>query len=175
MENKNVDPEVGIDKGEDIIPGKVIGDPKDENPEETITVPKAKFTSMQRKAIAYDANKEKPAPLPTREEPVDEGLKKDVESLKSAEQKRQFGYAHGLSPEETDKVFQISGGKPTDETLKDPFVIAGLEALRAAKRVAANTPGSSSGAKLYGGKPFNELSKADKQKAWEDEMKGVKI
>lgn len=152
---------------------KVDPDVDPETGEELIKVPKSKFTAIQRKAIAYDAGKKSGKPLPAEQAtPVSDEVIKDVATLKSAEEKRQYGYQHELSPEETDKVFQLAGGKPTVETLKDPFIIAGLEAMRASKRVDKNIPGASRGAKLYGGKPFAELDKAGKQKAWEEQMQG---
>lgn len=140
--------------------------------EETVTVPKKTFSAIQRKAIAYDADKKrKPAPtLPADQATPADELVQDVKTLKDAENKRQFGFANSLSPEETDKVFQLAGGKPTAETLKDPFIVAGLEAMRAKKRLESNTPGASHGAKLFGGKKFSELDPAQKQKEWDKQM-----
>lgn len=84
-----------------------------------------------------------PEPLQTPKKEPDVELHKTVAELALAEKKRQFGYANGLSPEETDAVFRINPS-PTKETLEDPFVQGGLNNLRAKKRVDNNTPSSNS-------------------------------
>jgi hypothetical protein len=104
--------------------------------------------------------------LQTPKKEIDEDTKKTVANLALAEEKRQFGYSNGLSPEETDAVFRINP-KPTKETLEDPFVKGGLEAIRAKKRVDNNTPNSSSrSAQPFTVKP--DASPAEKQKAHDD-------
>ena len=110
--------------------------------------------------------KPKPEHLQTPKKEIDEDTKKTVASLALAEAKRQFGYANGLSPEETDAVFRINPN-PTKETLEDPFVKGGLEAIRAKKRVENNTPGSSSRSP----KPFTvkpDASPEERQKAHDE-------
>lgn len=107
-----------------------------------------------------------PKPLPTKKVEHDDELKNTVAGLALAEEKRQFGYQNGLSPEETDAVFKINP-KPTKETLEDPFVKGGLEAIRAKKRVDSNTPGSNSRSP----KPFTvkpNASPEEKQKAHDE-------
>ena len=103
--------------------------------------------------------------LQTKKEPDDE-LKKTVADLALAEKKRQFGYANGLSPEETDAVFRMNPN-PTKETLDDPFVKGGLASIRASKRVSDNTPGSDSRSP----KPFTvkpNASPEERQKAHDE-------
>lgn len=102
-------------------------------------------------------------------EPND-ALLKDISELKLAEQKRQFGYENGLSPEETDKVYQMSNNKPTKEILEDDFVKAGLNAIRAKKRVAENTPTPSGRSVTVKGKQFGDLSRDDKIENFGDYM-----
>lgn len=146
-------------------------DEDEESAEDTVTLPKSEFTKMKRKAIAYDS-KGKPArqKLPAKNEEI-ESIRKDVSDLKLERQKRQFGFEHGLSPDETDKIFQLNPN-PTKETLEDEFVKAGLAAIRAKKRVAANTPGSSASAPRFApGKKRSEMTSAEKQAAHEEFMK----
>ena len=110
--------------------------------------------------------KPKPEPLQTTKKEPDDELKKTVSDLALAEKKRQFGYANGLSPEETDAVFRINPN-PTKETLDDPFVKGGLASIRASKRVSDNTPGSDSRSP----KPFTvkpNATPAEKQKAHDE-------
>lgn len=144
----------------------------EETPEDTTDY---KAEAAKWRAIAQRNRVKASQPLQTKQEPVDEDIIQTVKGLEMAEKKRQFGYENGLSPEETDKVFQISGGKPSKKTLEDPFIKAGIESLRASKRVEANTPSSSTSSKSYGGKSFSELDPKEKQKAWEEQMKGVRV
>lgn len=138
----------------------------DEEPEEEefVKIPKDKFKKMQHKAMAYDASKNKP--LSTRDS--DDPIVKKVEKLETIEAKRQFGYENNLSPQETDFVFRISGGKPDKKILEDPFVKSGLEGYRASKRVAENTPGSSSKSPIFQGKKYDDMTEDERRKAFEE-------
>lgn len=109
-----------------------------------------------------------------KSEPYDEEIIKDVQYLKTLEQKRQYGYEQGLSPEETDFVFKFAGGTPTKEILENPFVKSGLEGFRASKRIENNTPGSSGASPVFGDKSFSDLSEEDRAKAFESRMKQIK-
>lgn len=105
----------------------------------------------------------------TKTEPSDEVLK-DISELKLAEQKRQFGYENNLSPDQTDKVFQLTNNKPTKEILEDDFVKAGLQALKSKQRVENNIP-SPNRVVTVKGKSFSELSRDDKISNFGDYMK----
>ena len=92
-----------------------------------------------------------------------------LSKLELLETKRQFAWENNLSPEETDKVFSLTRN-PTKETLKDPFIQAGLEGLRALKRVAEATPSTSGRAKKYEGKSFDELSIDEQKQNYSDHV-----
>jgi hypothetical protein len=119
---------------------------------------RAKKAEAEAKALRGSAE-------PTLEENAGESedtLKSDVESLKLAERKRQFGYEHGLSPDETDAVFKLSPN-PSKETLDDPFVKGGLESIRSQKRVNDNTPqpgGASQ--RIQPEKPIGEMDRSER-------------
>jgi hypothetical protein len=132
---------------------------EDTDSEDVVTVSKKDFTKMQRQALAYQANKAKPAL--TRPKEADPELKKDVDDLKQERVKREFGYRHNLSPEETDQVFRINPS-PNQDTLKDPFVMGGLERIRAQKRIDDNTPSSSGKAFSVGGKTWEEMDQTER-------------
>jgi len=128
-----------------------------------------KSEALKYKAIAQRyANKKKEGGTPAPKQalaPQNDDLRSTVQELKLAEQKRQFGYANSLSPEETDAVFKLNSN-PTKETLNDDFVKGGLQAIRSKKKVEDNTPRSSrsSGFKL----PQKEaITAEDKQEAFE--------
>lgn len=113
---------------------------------------------------------EKPLEAKATKEPEDDDLTARLSNLELSEKKRQFGHEHGLSPDETDKIFSINSN-PNEETLKDPFVKAGLDALRRSKRVEENTPSSSAKSSFVSSKKFKDLSPEEKQAEWESLMK----
>jgi hypothetical protein len=131
-----------------------------------------KAEALKQKAIAQRLAKkvstqpvEKKQDLPTE----DFDVKKTVKELQLAEKKRQFGYEHGLSPEEADAVFKINPN-PTKDVLEDPFVKGGLSAIRAKKKVEDNIPKSSRSASFQ--LPKKEgVTAEDKQKAFEEYLK----
>lgn len=101
-------------------------------------------------------------------------IEKRISNIETIEAKRQFGYENSLSPEETDLAFKFANGKPSKKTLIDPFFKAGLDGIRAAKKTAANIPGSSRRSPSYNAKPFSELTKEDRKKQFEDRIKGAR-
>lgn len=132
-----------------------------------------KAEALKQKAIAQRLAKkakevsqpETTQDLETPKKDVPDDIRKTVADLALAEKKRQFGYQHGLSPEETDAVFMFTPN-PTKETLTHPFVEGGLAKLRSKKRVEENTPSSSS----RSGTPFAvkaDATPAEKQAAHE--------
>ena len=100
-------------------------------------------------------------------------IKETVKNLQLAETKRQFGYQNGLSPEETDHIFKMTSN-PTKETLEDPFVKGGLQAIRSKKRVEDNTPSLSSRSPRFELPKKEDLTPDDKQKAFADFMASKK-
>lgn len=123
------------------------------------------------KAIENAKKKTKLAPQPSKnnQAELDDDVVKDVQFLKLAEKKRQFGYAYGLSPEEADKVFSFNPN-PDADTLKDPFIQAGLQAIRKQRKVQNNTPSSSAKATFIGD-DFHKKSDAEKQQEFEKYVK----
>lgn len=107
-----------------------------------------------------------PTPTPT-EKPADEVVVR-LSKLELEAEKRQFGYAHGLSPEETDKAFAFAKGsdmKP-DEVLKDDFFKKGLDALRAQNGQASATPHASRRLPKVEGKTFAEMTPEQRKANW---------
>jgi hypothetical protein len=131
--------------------------------------------ALKQTAIANRLKKKLSQPIIPKQEPkIDDEIVKDVNYLKQVEAKRQFGFEHNLSPEETDYAFKFSGGKPTKEILEDPFFKGGLDSLRAKKRLEANIPGSSSRSSVFSDKPFTELTPEERKKQFESKMKVFK-
>ena len=128
-----------------------------------------KAEALKNKAIADRLKKKlaNPPTLLTKEKP-DYEIVKSVKRLEEIESKRQFGFEHSLSPEETDFLFRATGGNPTKETLEDPFIKGGLESYRSKKRLEANTPSGSSSSSIFKGKEFKEMSEDEKRKSFEE-------
>lgn len=127
-----------------------------------------KAEALKNKAIAERLKKKLTTqPIINKVEHTDE-IVETVKSLKMLEDKRQFGFEHGLSPQETDYAFKVSSGKPTKETIEDPFFKAGLDGLRAKQRLENNTPSSSSRSAIFQNKDFKEMSDDERRKAFEE-------
>lgn len=173
MENEELDLELELEeKTETEEETEEIPDGEEETPnwEEIAKQKEAEANKWRRLAQKNKSS----STIRTKPEPVDDDLRKTVNTLAMSENKRQFGSRFGLTAEETDIVYKFSGGKPTKATLEDPFIKNGLEALRTAKRVESNTPSSSTHSSVFGNKSFEEIPEADRKKAFEERMKGMK-
>lgn len=146
---------------------EAIAKEEDNASEDTISIPKAEYKKLTRRSIAYDTLKTKPPTITNKVEHPDE-IVETVKSLKMLEDKRQFGFENGLSPQETDYAFKFSGGKPTKEILEDPFFKAGLDGLRSKQRLENNTPSSSSRSAIFQNKDFKEMTDDERRKAFEE-------
>lgn len=154
-------------EGEDLADDADVDDDNDD--EAVITLPKKRFKAIQRKAIAYDMGAKPKKQLSTKKvEPIGEEVVQTVRSLKIAEDKRQFGFENNLSPQETDMVFKFANGKPTKEVLNNPFVKAGIEGLRANKRIEDNTPSSNHRSPVFQGKEFKDMDEAERRKSYNE-------
>lgn len=123
----------------------------------------------QKKPINNNINSK----LQDKAESPDDEVGSRISNLETAEKKRQFGYEHGLSPVETDKVFQVESN-PTAETLKDPFVKAGLDAVKRQARVENNSPSTSAKSNTLNRKAMKDMSAEEKQAAYEKYMDSKK-
>lgn len=159
-----------IDEQEDVKPEESTKEEGSEDEGEEKVDWKTQISRKDKKIRDLEELIAKKKKEQSKEEDVDVDLKSEVESLKMAEKKRQFGYKHSLSPEEVDKVFTITSD-PSEETLEDPFVKAGLQAIRKKRKVEDNTPSSSSKSAPNFRKDFKELSKQEKDAEWQKFMK----
>lgn len=154
-EDLNLDEELDIELEDEIE--------EEEKPKNDIN---RQLLARAKKAEA-ELKKYREAPkLKEKNDGVDDEIKSTVQSLKLAEDKRQFGYENGLSPEETDYLFKINSS-PTKELLEDPFIKGGLEAIRAKRRVENNTPSTTSRSPVFSKPKKGELTKDDKQEQFE--------
>jgi hypothetical protein len=128
------------------------------------TVPKSQYSQVfARMKKAEDALKlQTKKPLETKPDDITSTVKR----LELAETKRQFGYEHDLSPEETDFVFKLNS-KPTKEMLEDVAVKGALTALRSKKKVEDNIPRASRSAGLNLSTAKKPLTSEEKEEAFE--------
>ena len=125
---------------------ETVQEPETDNDEESsahneLEEKNRRLFERAKKAEA-EAKELKAKPLKEPEEVKDDSTTSRLDNLELIEKKRQFGYEHSLSPNETDAVFKLNTD-PSKETLDDPFVKGGIEAIRSAKKLADNTPSPS--------------------------------
>lgn len=89
-----------------------------------------------------------------------------IDKLEISERKRQFGYRHNLSPDETDLLWRMSGDKTPDETLKEQDFQDVLESRRRRARVAEAIPSGTNRTVSVEGKSFKEMTPEERQKNW---------
>jgi hypothetical protein len=119
-------------------------------------------------AAKYKRLLEKATKKPALNTPkASDDLAKDIQELKLAEKKRQFGYQNDLSPEETDKLFRFAGDTDPEEVLKDSFFQAALKESRREKKVADATPSTGNRATKVSGKSFAELTPEERASNWD--------
>lgn len=176
-----VDESITPDQEEEEIEALVNEEVEEEATTEELQVKLAKSKELLKEAIKTKKNWRikaqeleskvpKPDSLPTptpTEKPADEVVTR-LSKLELEAEKRQFGYAHGLSPEETDKAFAYAKGADIqpDEVLKDDFFKKGLDALRAQNGQDGNTPHTSRRLPKVEGKTFAEMTPEEKKKNW---------
>ncbi len=133
------------------------------------TVPYSRFKAVNDRLKELEGNKD--LTKPTDEKP---DIEATVKTLSESQAKADFREDNELSKAQVDWLWQVSGGKPNAEMLKDTAIKAGLKAIQAENNVEANTPASKGGTPTYNGKTWNEIandpkvSDADKQKAYEN-------
>lgn len=146
------------------------------DPLDAITDPEElRKAAKAQRAIAQRYKRTPPAkPLSTPASKVSDEVMSDIRSLKLAEAKRQFGYKHSLSPEETDKLFKYAGNDKPEDALKDPFFQSALESYRREKSVKEAIPSSSNRAISVEGKSFKDMTSEERAKNWAKVTQGRK-
>ncbi len=150
MENENIDVQEDVVEQEE----QTSDVDTDESPEEeTVTISKAKFNSIHRKAIAHDANKNRPQKIINNSSSSDTKWKERMEL-------RVEGY-----DDVAVEFIQKNGGR---KALENPFVVKALEAMKEQKQAekALIDDGSKSETeKRISSKDFSKLSSDDMIKA----------
>lgn len=129
---------------------------------------KQRIADLEAKNKQLYARLKKPTPekpkLTQSPEGIDD-IKATVSQLALKDKMLDFGLEHGLSRAEVNAVFKLNPN-PTKETLEDPFVKGGLQAIRAKTSVQDATPGSSKRSPTVSGKTFAEMTKEEREKNW---------
>lgn len=166
-ENKDIDLE---NNNEEEVDLEIKDDEESDDPIDKID----DIEELRKRAKGYRAvaTRKKTQPkLETKAKTTDnKDILGKIELLEMAEKKRQFGYEHGLSPEQTDRVFRVNPN-PSAEDLKDPFIQAGLNALKRKESLEKNIPETSAKTSAVLPKDFDKLSPQEKDAAYEKFMK----
>lgn len=143
---------------------------------------KTKHWSGKAKTLTAELEEAKKNPPKGTQTPLaptpgadDVDLRRDVNDLKLEKEKRQFGHANQLTPEETDHLFAFATGsnlKPA-EAMSHPFFKSGLEALRQQNKNDANIPGPSRRAPVIEGKTFSEMTNDERRKNFDKVIGGA--
>jgi len=123
MENTNADDQLDV-VGQEEVTSEDFNNDSDSS-DDVVTISKSKLNSMRRKALAYEANKEKPSSI--------NNSKSDAQRFEKLEL-----MVKGYNEEETKHILKNGGV----EALSNPFVLAGIESLREQKRAEAAMLGS---------------------------------
>lgn len=158
-------------------------DPENAAPEQVKELLKLSNTALAQKNhfrkkwkdATTGSNPARPAPAevipnaPHTDEAQAPAITERLMRVELSEEKRQFGHAHNLSPEETDAVFAFAKGNglSNEDAFKHPFVRSGIEGSRRENRIAAGTPGPSSRVPKVEGKTFREMTPAERRKNWD--------
>lgn len=144
-------------------------DPQTITPEQAEELIKANQTLLgQNKSLKKRVENPPEAVKPVSTVSSSSDIETRLSDLEIEREKRQFGFRHGLSPEETDYAFGFAKGnnlKPED-TLKHEFFKTGLDSYRAAKRTQEAIPNPSGRQRTYQGKNFSDMTKEERREAW---------
>jgi hypothetical protein len=166
MENENIDAqEVVIEQEEEETTDLVDETEEEETPiEDEVTISKAKFSAMQRKAIAYDASKKQ---TQKPQENINNNNSIQADELKLI--------ARGLSDEEIEQAKVIAKGKgvPLLESIKDPLFISYQTDLKEKERKEKAKLGSSKGSgSVQAEKGFHSgMSREEHYALWKESNK----
>jgi len=165
MENENVlDAQEVVEEQEEEETTDLVEETEEEETpvEDTVTISKDKLKAMQRKAIAYDAQK-KVAPVQT----INNNPSIQADELKLI--------ARGLSDEEIEQAKVIAKGKdiPLMESIKDPLFISYQTDLKEKERKEKAKLGSSKGSGSFQAeKGFHSgMTRDEHFKLWQESNK----
>lgn len=171
MENNDEDKDIALEENNEELDLDLEEEPEEESNDPLDRIEDLDELRKRAKGYRAQATRKKidPKPLQVKAKAPDEDIRSKVELLELAEKKRQFGYEHGLSPEQTDRVFRVNPN-PSADDLKDPFIKAGLEALKKKSSLEANVPSSSARVSPTIEKDFETLNPNEKQAKYEKYM-----
>jgi len=153
------------------VPAEQGGTPAPLTAEEAEKLKETNRKLYARLKNAEDKLKTKTTQKPTEVPEEFSTVIEDVKSLKQIESKRQFGFKHGLSPEETDHLFRYAGNEDPEKVLKSPFFETALKASRRAQAVNDATPAPSNRSTVINGKSFAEMTPEERAKNWSKILK----
>lgn len=169
MENENVlDAQEVVEEQEEEETTDLVEETEEEEEialtEDEVTISKAKFSAMQRKAIAYDASKKQ---TQKPQENINNNPSIQADELKLI--------ARGLSDEEIEQAKVIAKGKdiPLLESIKDPLFISYQTDFKEKERKEKAKLGSSKGSgSVQADKGFHSgMTRDEHYKLWQESNK----
>ncbi len=160
----------------DLVNNDVIDEPTEDV--ETIDSTETQDTDNELEELrAFKANVEKQNAIKRRLEKKAQTSSKphstntdDLAEVKFFHKVELFAEENGLTRQQARKVLSLYP-EATQETLRDPFVQAGIKALEHQKRFNA-VPGVSNTTQKVGGKTFSEMSENERKANWEKMVGG---
>jgi len=104
-------------------------------------------------------------------EPIikDNEIQKDIAEIKFYRKVEVFAEENGLNKKQAEQVLKLYPNA-TAETLKDPFIKAGIDALARKERVAENTPRGSSTKSTTSSKSYGQMTPEEKKEWYANRM-----
>lgn len=140
--------------------------PEEDEKEEDSVDYKAKYFQLQR-----HYNKKQTATPAVKAETVTKSTEELVKELAKEREISNFAEDNDISVSQARQVYKVNSS-PTKETLNDPFIKAGLDAMARKSRLEANTP-SAAKVSTYAGKAFKDLPLSEKNKHFADHLKNI--
>lgn len=109
-------------------------------------------------------NKKKAEPITK-----DNEIQKDIAEIKFYRKVEVFAEENGLNKKQAEQVLKLYPNA-TAETLKDPFIQAGINALARKERVAENTPRGSSTKSTTSSKSYGQMTQEEKKEWYANRM-----
>lgn len=99
-------------------------------------------------------------------------IERQQREIVRTEQKRQFGYANGLAPDEVDVVYRVVKN-PRAKDLNDAVVKGALDGFRAEKRRKANVPSPNMRPREVREKEEKNMTPAEKQERFTEKRRSI--
>lgn len=177
MENDEITQEVNLEEMTDQELESLIAEAEaegsDESSQETDVSKELEALKNRNAMLTRLLKKQNKAPQPKLTSENNSDIQKDIAELKFNNKIISFADEHNLSKKQAEQVLKLYPNA-TAETLNDPFVKAGIEALARKERVAENTPRGGNSKSQAPTKPLSEMTQKEKEAWYADRVSNSK-